>query len=171
MLSWPTPFSSLLEPAQLETSPCSFSDSTSSEPGFSLNCMFQTPYYTGIFHVKLKEKNKLLITISLMEYSCACNYRDLGVNVLSCTKALSCGLLEQSESLANSPWLTVSKETKKVQISWDRNWHSCISSAHTTETISRYHHSTLSACSRAQDPSTQTHQNSPLTSGSSKCSS
>lgn len=76
--------------------------------------------------------------------------------MLSCTKALSCGLLEQSESLANSPWLTVSKETKKVQIFWDRSWHSldCSSSttrAHTTETIYRYHHSVLSAC-RAQDP-------------------
>lgn len=54
-----------------------------------------------------------------MENCCACNYRGLGGNVLSYTKALSCGLLEQSESLANSPWLTVSKETKKVQISWD----------------------------------------------------
>lgn len=98
-----------------------------------------------------------------MENSCACSYRGLGVSVLSCTKALSCGLLEQSESLANSPWLTVSKETKKVQISWDRSWHSIncsssITSAHTTETMSRYHHRALSAC-RTQDPSTQTHQN------------
>lgn len=83
--------------------------------------------------------------------------------MLSCTKALSRGLLEQLESLANSPWLTVSKETKKVQISWGRSWHSldCSSStisAHTPETISRYHHSVLSAC-RTQDPSTQSHQN------------
>lgn len=89
-----------------------------------LNCRFQTPYYTGTFNVKLKEKNKLLITVSLMENCCACSYRGLGVIVLSYTKALSCGLLEQSESLANSPWFTVSKEMKKVQISWDRSWHS-----------------------------------------------
>lgn len=55
--------------------------------------------------------------------------------MLSRTKALSCGLLEESESLANTPWLIASKEMKKVQISWDRSWHSLdysssITSAH-----------------------------------------
>lgn len=116
-----------------------------------LNCRFQTPYYTGTFHVKLKEKSKLLITISLMENRCACNYRVLGVNVLSCTKALSCGLLEQSESLANSPWLTVSEEMKKVQISWDRSRHSLDCSQCTPQRSAPSH----SAC-RTQDPSNQT---------------
>lgn len=42
----------------------------------------------------------------------------------SFTKTLSHGLLEKSEWVANSPWLTLSKEKRKALISWDTSWHS-----------------------------------------------
>lgn len=69
-------------------------------------------------------------------------------HTLSFTKTLSYGLLEKSDSVADSPWLTLLKEKKKVLISWDTSWHSLdyrssVTSTCYTEITGRSDHATL----------------------------
>lgn len=122
----------------------------------SLTAGSKAPYYTAIFHVKLKQQNKFLITIWLMENCCtwitgvwelrcgcngkfsACEWLQIHsfgnpVPYKSQRRQRSDELLPHAvkkkswrtqESVVNSPSLTLSKEKKKVLISWDTSWHS-----------------------------------------------